>query len=69
MRTLKLIIVGIILFASSTIHAQVSVNLNIGTAPSWGPIGYAEAEYYYLPDVEAYYDVRAGLANFTCIKS
>ena len=59
MRTLKLIAIGIILFASSTIHAQISVNLNIGTAPNWGPVGYAEAEYYYLPDVEAYYDVRA----------
>jgi hypothetical protein len=58
MRTLKLIAIGIILFASSTIHAQISVNLNIGTAPNWGPVGYAEAEYYYLPDVEAYYDVR-----------
>ena len=59
MRTLKLIALGIILFASSTIHAQISVSLNIGTAPNWGPVGYAEAEYYYLPDVEAYYDVRA----------
>ena len=59
MRTLKLIAVGIILFASSSIHAQVSVSLNIGTPPSWGPAGYAEAEYYYLPDVEAYYDIRA----------
>nr|WP_314897025.1 hypothetical protein [uncultured Flavobacterium sp.] len=59
MKTLKLIAVGIILFASSAIHAQVSVSLNIGSAPSWGPVGYAEAEYYYLPDVEAYYDVRA----------
>ena len=59
MRTLKLIAVGIILFASSSIHAQVSVSLNIGSPPSWGPVGYAEAEYYYLPDVEAYYDIRA----------
>ncbi|MFV5695299.1 hypothetical protein ACM55G_07670 [Flavobacterium sp. LB3P122] len=59
MRTLKLIAVGIILFASSTIHAQVSVSLNIGSPPSWGPVGYAEADYYYLPDVEAYYDIRA----------
>ncbi len=59
MRTLKLIAVGIILFASSIIHAQISVSLNIGTAPNWGPVGYADAEYYYLPDVEAYYDVRA----------
>ncbi|MFV8361422.1 hypothetical protein [Flavobacterium sp. LS1P3] len=59
MRTLKLIVLGIILFASSTTQAQISVNVNIGRAPSWGPAGYAEAEYYYLPDVEAYYDVRA----------
>ena len=59
MRTLKLIAIGIILFASSTIQAQVSVNVNIGTAPSWGPVGYSNVDYYYLPDVESYYDIRA----------
>jgi len=61
MKTLKLLAVGIILLLSSSIQAQVSVNLNIGTAPSWGPSGYAAAEYYYLPDVQAYYDVRSSL--------
>ncbi|MFV5692084.1 hypothetical protein ACM55K_08680 [Flavobacterium sp. LT1R49] len=59
MKTLKLIAVGIILLASSAIHAQVSVNVNIGTPPSWGPVGYSNVDYYYLPDVEAYYDIRA----------
>ena len=59
MRTLKLIAAAIMLFAASTTQAQVSVNLNIGTAPSWGPVGHIETEYYYLPDVEAYYDIRA----------
>ncbi len=59
MKTIKLIAVGIILLVSSSIQAQVSVNLNIGTAPSWGPSGYAQAEYYYLPDVQAYFDIRA----------
>jgi len=59
MKTLKLIALGIILFASSTIHAQVSVNVNIGSAPAWGPSGYSNVDYYYLPDVEAYYDIRA----------
>lgn len=59
MKTIKLLAFGIILFASSAIHAQVSVSLNIGTAPSWGPVGYSEVDYYYLPDVEAYYDIRA----------
>lgn len=59
MKTLKLIAVGIILLISSTSQAQVSVSLNLGTAPSWAPRGYVHAEYYYLPDIEAYYDVRA----------
>ncbi|MEZ7499426.1 hypothetical protein QO200_11845 [Flavobacterium sp. Arc3] len=61
MKKLKLLAVGIILLVSSSIQAQVSVNLNIGTAPAWGPSGYAAAEYYYLPDVQAYYDVRSSL--------
>ncbi|KIA84114.1 hypothetical protein [Flavobacterium sp. AED] len=59
MKTLKLIAAGIILLVTSSIHAQVSVNVNIGTAPSWGPSGYSNVDYYYLPDVEAYYDIRA----------
>lgn len=60
MKALKLIALGVILLVSTqAIKAQVSVNLNIGSAPSWGPVGYDEANYYYLPDVEAYYDVRA----------
>jgi hypothetical protein len=59
MKKLKLLAVGIILLVTSSIQAQVSINLNIGTAPSWGPAGYGQAQYYYLPDVQAYYDVRA----------
>jgi hypothetical protein len=59
MKTLKLIAAGIILLVSSTaMQAQVSVNVNIGSPPAWGPTGYSAAEYYYLPDVQAYYDVR-----------
>lgn len=37
--------------------AQVSINVNIGSQPLWGPVGYDHAEYYYLPDVESYYYV------------
>lgn len=60
MKTLKLIIAGIILLASAnTMQAQVSVNVNLGSPPAWGPAGYSAVDYYYLPDVEAYYDVRA----------
>lgn len=45
--------------ASGTSNAQVSVslNFNIGSQPVWGPTGYDYVEYYYLPDIDVYYDV------------
>jgi hypothetical protein len=59
MKTLKLLAVGILLVVSNLTQAQISVNVNIGTPPSWGPAGYSAVEYYYLPDVQAYYDIRS----------
>jgi hypothetical protein len=59
MKTLKLIVIGIVLFLATAAQAQVSVNLHVGTPPSWGPRGYSGVRYYYLPDVEAYYDIQA----------
>jgi hypothetical protein len=38
-------------------EAQISFSLNIGSQPDWGPVGYDHASYYYMPDVDAYYDV------------
>jgi len=55
MKALKLAALGIVLFFACVAQAQVSVNVNIG--PAWGPVGYSDVDYYYLPDVEAYYDV------------
>jgi hypothetical protein len=37
--------------------AQVNVSVNIGAQPLWGPVGYDHADYYYLPDINAYYYV------------
>jgi hypothetical protein len=59
MKTLKLALLGIGLIISSLSQAQVNINVNVGTPPAWGPAGYETVEYYYLPDVEAYYDVRS----------
>jgi hypothetical protein len=36
---------------------KISLNLNIGSQPTWGPTGYDHAEYYYMPDIGVYYDV------------
>lgn len=58
---LKLIVIGIVIFLSSTASAQVSVNLNVGGPPLWGPAGYNEVQYYYIPDVESYYDVPSAM--------
>jgi hypothetical protein len=61
MKTIKLITLGLFLFIAGSMHSQVSVNVNIGSPPAWGPAGYANVEYYYLPDIESYYDVHASL--------
>lgn len=58
MKTIKLAIAGLFLMVANATQAQVSINVNIGTPPAWGPAGYSQMEYYYLPDIEAYYDVR-----------
>ena len=61
MKALKLVALGIVLFFASAAQAQISVHLNLGTAPAWGPAGYSDVQYYYLPDVEAYYDVNSSM--------
>lgn len=59
MKTIKLIAIGLFFLVTSATQAQVSVNVNIGSPPSWGPAGYANVDYYYIPDVQAYYDIQA----------
>jgi len=41
----------------STSYAQLSLRVNISSQPIWGPTGYDHVDYYYLPDIEAYYSV------------
>lgn len=58
-RVLQVLPVLAILTTASvyTSNAQVSVSVNIGAQPQWGPAGYASVDYYYLPDIECYYYV------------
>lgn len=37
--------------------AQVNISVNIGNQPLWGPTGYDYVNYYYLPDLNIYYNV------------
>lgn len=60
----KLLFIAALFFGCLTTKiadAQVGfhVSVNIGSQPAWGPVGYSHAEYYYMPDIDAYYDVPA----------
>lgn len=54
----KLVFASVLFMSVFFAQAQVSINVNIGTPPSWGPQGYDDSRYYYLPDIDVYYDVN-----------
>jgi hypothetical protein len=60
----KLVLVAAVLmvslFSINNAKAQVNVSINIGSQPLWGPTGYNHVDYYYLPDINAYYYVPSG---------
>lgn len=60
---MKKFIFAAFLFAGFTLSqsadAQISIRINIGNQPAWGPVGYDYARYYYLPEANVYYDVDA----------
>src|ERR1035437_6320911 len=58
MKALQLVVFAMVLLFAGVSQAQVSVRLNLGLQPRWAPVGYDDTRYYYLPDVESYYDVQ-----------
>src|ERR1039457_5653612 len=61
MKSLKLSIIGIVLFLSIAAQAEVKVSINVLTPPTWGLLGYPDVRYYFLPDVQAYYDIQTSM--------
>ncbi|WP_295649653.1 hypothetical protein [uncultured Mucilaginibacter sp.] len=56
--SIVLLAIGFLMMAGvSKTKAQFSISLNIGSQPTWGPVGYDHADYYYMPDIESYYNV------------
>ncbi len=55
----KILVITFLLICrfSLTIEAQVRVNLNLSTQPIWGPEGYDHVDYYYLPEIDVFYNV------------
>ncbi|SFW86958.1 hypothetical protein [Chitinophaga sancti] len=52
-----LVAIGSIYSYKADAQVRFNVNVNIGSQPAWGPEGYDYAEYYYMPDIDAYYYV------------
>ncbi len=61
MKKIKLILVAFTLVFSTMNIAKAQVNVNVNIGPAWGPAGYSGVRYYYIPDVEAYYDVPSAM--------
>ncbi len=39
-------------------HAQIGVNIQLGH-PAWGPTAPVGSQYYYIPEIDGYYDLQA----------
>jgi len=51
---------GLFLISATYITSEaqsISINVNIGQQPAWGPVGYDYVNYYYIPEINVYYNV------------
>jgi hypothetical protein len=51
------LLIGICLVNWTQAQVSVNVSVNVGSQPNWGPVGYDQVNYYYMPDIETYYFV------------
>jgi hypothetical protein len=55
MKLAKFMLTALFFIAVGSAQAQVKTTVTI---PDWGVAGHDNATYYYIPDIEAYYDIR-----------
>lgn len=61
MKNLRLLLSAIVFFVAFSVHAQIETTKTTTvttTLPDWGVAGSPNARYYYIPDIESYYDIR-----------
>lgn len=50
------ILFGSVMCINNDVQAQqINININIGSQPSWGPVGYDYVDYYFIPEMNVYY--------------
>lgn len=64
-RLLTLIVAAVALQSCSLAHfipshayPSANITINIDLQPAWGPVGYDYAAFYYMPEINVYYDVN-----------
>ena len=57
MRYLLVLIAGVLLMSTANAQLSISLGFNVDRQPVWGPTGYDHVEYYYMPDIDVYYNV------------
>jgi hypothetical protein len=53
----KLLMITCVLVSILSSNARAQAPNNIMTQPLWGPVGFDYVDYYYIPDLDAYYNV------------
>lgn len=51
-------VVGLLLVLAGTSQGQIEATATIGNPPSWGPADGVGVRFYYIPDIQVYYDVE-----------
>jgi len=55
------LLIGVTSFYNTAEAQNVNISINIGRQPAWGPVGYDYVDYYYMPDINCYFNVNLGL--------
>ncbi|MEA5139118.1 hypothetical protein [Arcicella rigui] len=56
---ITLLLLSWIVVQKATAQLRVGLNLNVGIQPQWGPDGYDHVSYYYIPDIDVFYNVAS----------
>lgn len=51
------ILLSCLILRKADAQVRIHLGININSQPEWGPVGYDHAEYYYMPDIDSYYDI------------
>ncbi|RZK48602.1 MAG: hypothetical protein EOO99_09795 [Pedobacter sp.] len=57
-KIMLMVLIASAIILPATSNAQINIQINLGNQPAWGPAGYQTVQYYYLPDIDSYYDVN-----------